>query len=130
MESSFLDLRCKEVINIVDGRLLGHIIDMTVELRSGRILGLVVPAGKSFFSFFKAPQEIFIPYKNICKIGEDVILVEMYNLPQVKKSKKVDVLAVEKTKGENLPPEPISPQSIGEEKDLKSKLYDGSLEKS
>ena len=123
MESSFLELRCKEVINIVDGKLLGHIIDMVVDLKTSCVKGLVIPMSKGMFSFFKQQQEIFIPYKNICKIGEDVILVELYNLPQVKKSKKVNALKVNDTKQEREENqlEPITPNEV-ESKNLKSKL--------
>lgn len=124
MESSFLELRCKEVINIVDGKLLGHIIDIVVDLKTSCVKGLVVPMSKGFFSIFKQAQEIFIPYKNICKIGEDVILVELYNLPQVKKSKKVNALKVEnemKNEKEETELKPIIPNEI-ESKNLKSKI--------
>lgn len=63
---------------MVDGRCLGHVIDMIFELHSGRILGLVVPAGKGFWSMFKGGHELFIPYENICKVGSDTILVELF----------------------------------------------------
>ena len=78
MESSFLELRCKEVINIVDGKKLGHIIDIVFELATGQICGLVVPGNKSFWASFKGGGEIFVPYAQIVKIGDDTILVELY----------------------------------------------------
>ena len=78
MESSFLELRCKEVINVVDGRRLGHIIDIVFELQTGRITGLVVPGNNNFWNVFNKNCELFIPYGQICKIGEDSILVELY----------------------------------------------------
>lgn len=77
METSFLELRCKEVVNVVDGRRLGHIVDMVFELQSGRILGLVVPGEKTFWNVFKNSSQIFIPYGCVVKIGEDAILVEL-----------------------------------------------------
>ena len=78
MESSFLELRCKEVVNIVDGKRLGHIVDIVFELESGRVCGLVVPGDKNFWSVFKGGAEIFVPYSQIVKIGDDTILVELY----------------------------------------------------
>lgn len=81
LESSFLELRCKEVINVVDGRKLGHIIDVVFELQSGRICGFVVPGNNNFWNVFSKNTEIFIPYSQICKIGEDSILVELYLPP-------------------------------------------------
>lgn len=79
MESSFLELRCKEVVNVVDGKRLGHIVDIVFELHTGRITGLVVPGDKNFWNVFKSGGEIFIPYTQICKIGDDTILVELYS---------------------------------------------------
>ncbi len=77
MELSFCDLRAKEVINICDGRRLGNIIDLIIDCVCARVVGIVVPCDKGFFNFFKANQDIFIPWNRICKIGKDVILVEL-----------------------------------------------------
>ena len=79
MESSFLELRCKEVVNVVDGKRLGHIVDIVFDLASGQINGLVVPGDKNFWNVFKSGGEIFVPYHQICKIGDDTILVELYS---------------------------------------------------
>lgn len=81
-ECSFLELRCKEVVNVVDGRRLGHIIDVVFDLQTARITGLVVPGTKSFWNVFKGGNELFIPFTQICKIGEDTILVELYSPPE------------------------------------------------
>ena len=80
MESSFLDLRYKEVVNIVDGTRLGHIIDVVITLSTGQISGLVVPGNKSLFSLLKGGNELFIPFSQVCKIAEDAILVELYGV--------------------------------------------------
>ena len=77
MEITFCDLRAKEVINICDGKRLGNIIDMVFDSCTTRVTGIVVPGEKSFFSFFKNNPDIFIPFCKICKIGKDVILVEL-----------------------------------------------------
>lgn len=79
MENSFLELRSKEVINVTDGRKLGHIIDLVFELPSGRIKGLVVPICEKGFNLFKPTQQAFIPFNQICKIGDDTILVEVFS---------------------------------------------------
>lgn len=79
MESSFLELRCKEVVNVVDGKRLGHIVDIVFELSTGNITGIVVPGDKNIWNVFKSGGEIFVPYNQICKIGDDTILVELYS---------------------------------------------------
>ncbi len=96
MENSFSELRSKLVVNLVDGKKLGHIIDLIFEKRSAKILGVVVPGTKSFFSFFKPKEDIFIPYHNICKIGEDTILVQLtpaVNITNEDKKEKYDYLS-------------------------------------
>ncbi len=91
METSFTELRNKEVINVLSGRLLGNINDIIIDLRRNSILGFMVPGCRSFFHLFKPPQEIFIPYNKICKIGEDVILVEIIETPTKNKRNKNNV---------------------------------------
>lgn len=77
MELTFCELRAKEVVNMCDGKRLGNIIDLVYDSTCARVLGIVVPAEKSLFSFFKNNSVIFIPYNRIRKIGKDIILVEL-----------------------------------------------------
>ncbi|MBE7076886.1 MAG: YlmC/YmxH family sporulation protein [Clostridiales bacterium] len=79
MESSFLELKSKQVINTVDGKCLGHITDMVFDVACAKILGLIVPqSGHGFWGMFKGGKELFIPFDCVFKIGVDVILVELY----------------------------------------------------
>jgi len=78
MDISFCNLRCKDVVNVCDGKNLGNITDIIIDTCCGRVLGIVVPSSKSFFSFFKSNNDIFIPYNRICKIGKDIILVDIF----------------------------------------------------
>lgn len=79
METSFLELKCKQVVNVVDGKTLGHIIDIVLDIKTCKVLGLIVPSPScGWLSCFKPGKEIFIPFECICKIGIDVILVELY----------------------------------------------------
>lgn len=77
MELSFCKLRSKEVVNLCDGRNLGNITDIVFDTSCGKILGLIIPSQKNFFSLFKSNNDIFIPYNCICKIGKDIILVDI-----------------------------------------------------
>lgn len=74
--TSFCDLKFKDVINICDGRRLGRVIDVIIDIPSGRVRGLVVP-GERGFNLFRAPEDVFIAWRNILRIGEDVVLVEI-----------------------------------------------------
>ena len=66
MEISYCELRNKEVVNVLNGKRLGRIVDLIISSRSCRVLGLVVPGCKKFF---KTKDDIFIPWKNIQRIG-------------------------------------------------------------
>ena len=91
METTFSELRNKQVINVLSGRMLGNVCDIVIDFRKNCILGLVVPGSKSIFNVFKSNNEIFVPLCNICKIGEDVILVEVIEQCSKKKNKNVKV---------------------------------------
>lgn len=69
------DLQQKEVVNIIDGTNLGKIIDAEIN-SEGQIQYFVVEQRKIFRKFLSSSGEIMITFKNIKKIGSDVILVE------------------------------------------------------
>lgn len=81
MEISFCEIREKEIINIYDGKKLGHIIDIIFEKESGQVQGVVVPGIKRFM---RKSEDIFVPIANIKKIGEDVLLVKLAPVEQEK----------------------------------------------
>ena len=69
------DLQSKTIVSITDGRNVGNIIDVKVDIPTGTIISLVIEANKSFFSFSNKGLDTEITWKKITKIGEDVILV-------------------------------------------------------
>ena len=79
MEASFLELKAKQVINTVDGKCLGHITDIVFDVVCAKALGFIVPQpNQGFWGLFRSGRDIFIPFDCVCKIGVDVILVELY----------------------------------------------------
>jgi YlmC/YmxH family sporulation protein len=76
-ETTFQQLRKKEVINICDGSRLGCICDLDIEICEGRINAIIVPGESSMFGILRSKEELVIPYCRINKIGDDVILVEV-----------------------------------------------------
>ncbi|MCL6479458.1 MAG: YlmC/YmxH family sporulation protein [Peptococcaceae bacterium] len=76
------ELRAREVINVTDGRRLGPIKDIDVDLEEGRISAIILPTyGTRLIGLFSREQEIVIPWDKIVRIGVDVILVEL-SVPQ------------------------------------------------
>ncbi|MBT9259361.1 MAG: YlmC/YmxH family sporulation protein [Clostridiales bacterium] len=68
------ELRKKDVIDVETGKRLGFVYDVEVDLEEGRLTAIILP-GPAPFLFFGRPQEIWIPWEDIIKIGEDAILV-------------------------------------------------------
>lgn len=71
------DFQAKDVINIVDGKKLGQVSDLELDMRQGRIESIVVPNSTRFFGMFGGGTEVVIPWKHIIKIGVDVVLVKL-----------------------------------------------------
>jgi|GEM_PF-1133330 len=74
MEMTFGDVRTREIINLTDGKRLGHALDIVFDKDSGQVLGLTVPGPSKFL---RKKDDIFIPMSKINKIGDDVILVTL-----------------------------------------------------
>lgn len=69
------DLQTKEVVNVLDGTNLGKIIDADIN-ETGQVIHFVIEKNKMFHKLFSGGSEILITFKDIKKIGADVILVE------------------------------------------------------
>lgn len=75
--TTFSELRRKEIINICDGARLGCVCDLEMDDCTGVITALVVPGPSRFMGLFRGNEELVIPYCKIQKIGDDVILVQV-----------------------------------------------------
>lgn len=71
------DLREKEVINVCDGERLGYVSDVEFDLCTGRITHIIVPGACKYFGLFGRVEEYVIELCQICRIGCDLILVEV-----------------------------------------------------
>ena len=73
------DLQNKEVIDIATGRRIGNIIDVVID-RKGIIMKLILEERKpSKRLFSNSRDEISILWKQIVKIGDDIMLVDNKN---------------------------------------------------
>ena len=71
-------LKNKEVINIYDGKSLGFVSDIEVDLERGAIGGIVIPGERSFFGWTKKSEnDTLIKWEKIRTVGDDVILVDL-----------------------------------------------------
>lgn len=71
------DLRQREIVNLADGKKLGNIKDLEINLEEGRIEAIIIPGPGKLFGIFGKESDYVIPWKDIKKIGVDVILVEL-----------------------------------------------------
>ncbi len=78
------DLKMKEVINVIDGKRMGNITDIEINVETGRLTAIVVPGLGKFLGLFGRSEDIVIPWDKINKIGTDVILVEAGNSGELK----------------------------------------------
>ncbi|MFC4617266.1 YlmC/YmxH family sporulation protein [Camelliibacillus cellulosilyticus] len=69
------EFQAKEVVNVEDGKLLGHIGDLDVNLTTGKIEHLIIPGVGKMMGLLGRESDVIIPWRNIVRIGTDVILV-------------------------------------------------------
>ena len=67
------DLQTKNIVNVIDGKNIGNIIDVNISM-DGTIESLILETNKNLFTFNR-DGDTKINWKDITKIGEDVILV-------------------------------------------------------
>ncbi len=77
---SLSELRTKDVINTLDGKKLGKVMDIEFDICTGQVEAFVVPGEFKISDAIKGEKTgIVIPWSHICKIGENVILVQLNN---------------------------------------------------
>ena len=70
------DLQTKDVVNINDGKKIGRIIDAVIN-DTGIIEYLSIEKKGSLNNLFNKDNETTITFKQLKRIGEDVILVDI-----------------------------------------------------
>jgi len=76
------EFQIKDVVNVSDGKKLGNIGDIEINLSTGKIEAVIVTGNGKVLGFFGREEDIVIPWKNIIKIGQDVILVRYKNIEE------------------------------------------------
>jgi YlmC/YmxH family sporulation protein len=73
----YSELCYKEVIDIHTGFRLGYVCDVELDDREGCISSLVTPGRPRFFGLFGREEDYVLPWKNIVRVGSDIILVDV-----------------------------------------------------
>ncbi|OIJ13246.1 hypothetical protein BKP37_12135 [Anaerobacillus alkalilacustris] len=72
------EIQAKEIVNVSNGKVLGHIGDLDINLEEGTVDSLIIGGTGRMLTFLGGKEsEIVIPWANIVKIGSDVILVRL-----------------------------------------------------
>lgn len=77
MIAKMSELRCKEVICLADGRRLGFVCDLEIEIPEGCVKSIIVPGPCRFLGLFGRKDDFVIPWGCIKRIGPDIILVDI-----------------------------------------------------
>lgn len=78
------DLRMRDVVNVLDGRRLGVIKDIDLDVERGKVIALILPGTGKFMGLFGKNEDLVIPWEKIRKMGIDVILVEIQHFTEPK----------------------------------------------
>ncbi|PSL50762.1 YlmC/YmxH family sporulation protein [Salsuginibacillus halophilus] len=71
------DLQTKDIVSMVSGRRLGHVSDVDINVATGFVESLVVGGAPKMLGWLQKEGEWVIPWSDIVKIGNDVILVQV-----------------------------------------------------
>lgn len=71
------ELRYKEIINVSNGHRLGFVSDAELDPATGQIGALIVPGPARFFGLLGREEDYVLPFGQISRIGEDIILVDV-----------------------------------------------------
>lgn len=72
------EFQTKDVVNVANGKKLGNIGDIDIDLQTGQIQSLIILGTGKVLGLFGREEETVIPWQNIVKVGADVILVRLH----------------------------------------------------
>lgn len=70
------ELQNKKLVNIENGKNIGNIVDIKIDPNDGNVTSVIIENQNRFF-LLGHDEEKEVSWKNIKKIGEDVILIDL-----------------------------------------------------
>lgn len=71
------DLQRKDIVNLSDGKKIGRIIDVEINILDGSLVNLIIEKNKYFRNIFNSESDVLVRFNQIKKMGEDVILIDL-----------------------------------------------------
>ena len=71
------ELKRREGMNICDCRRLGFVGDMEFDPCTGQIKAIIVPGPGCICGFLGREKEYVIPFGDICRFGDEIVLVKV-----------------------------------------------------
>ncbi|MCR4420019.1 MAG: YlmC/YmxH family sporulation protein [Clostridia bacterium] len=71
------ELRLRDVVNVRDGRRLGLIKDLELDVENGKVKAIILPGATRLLGLLGRAEDVVIPWEQIKRLGVDVILVEL-----------------------------------------------------
>lgn len=76
------ELRKKDVVNVINGEILGRVDDLELDANTATIQKLILYGRPKFFGIFGERDNCVIAFHQIRLIGKDTILVELKGLSE------------------------------------------------
>ena len=80
MSTKISDLLERQIVNIADGKCLGNVKDIELNLKRSMIQTLILPGPGGLRGILQNQGELRIPWQNVVRIGIDVVLIDMPEL--------------------------------------------------
>ncbi|MED1407860.1 MULTISPECIES: YlmC/YmxH family sporulation protein [Bacillus] len=87
------EFQMKDVVNVSDGKRLGNIGDIDIDIDTGKIRAVIISKQARILGLFGKEEEFVIPWEQIMKIGEDVILVKVDHVNSVTESIQIPTIS-------------------------------------
>lgn len=71
------DLKNMRIVNLANGKVLGKIVDLVLDVNRGYVKAIVMPGDSKWPAFWSSEKDLEVPWSNIKKIGHDVIIVDL-----------------------------------------------------
>lgn len=85
-KATLCSLRDREVISSCDGKRLGFVCDVEIDICTGRVCALIIPGDIKLLLFSRC-ADICIPWECVERIGKDVILVNSSGIFPIERPK-------------------------------------------